>query len=72
MSTEQATPIPVIAYAAKSSEDVGGSIQMQLAAISEAVEREGGRENTAEYHDEAASAFRKSRGPGLEAALAHA
>lgn len=72
MSDPNATPIVVIAYAAKSSPDVGGSIPTQLAAIREAVEREGDREIVTEHRDEAISAYSKSRGPGLEAALTHA
>ena len=40
MSTEQATPVAVIAYAAKSSDDHHGSLPTQIAAISEAVKRE--------------------------------
>jgi DNA invertase Pin-like site-specific DNA recombinase len=72
VSTEQATPVAVIAYAAKSSDDHHGSLPTQIAAISEAVGREADREVVAEYRDEAVSAFRKSRGPELKLAVAHA
>src|SRR6266542_1880741 len=65
--TQQAAVI----YAAKSSEDVRGSIPDQLAACREHAEREGW-EVVAEHSDEAASAFKGNRGPGLAAAKAQA
>jgi hypothetical protein len=54
-----------VLYGAKSTADERGSIPAQLAACREAVEREGGREIVAEFSDEAASAYKGSRGPGL-------
>ena len=72
MSGEEATPIVTIAYAAKSTEDAGGSIGTQITAISEAVEREGERELVVSYSDESVSAYSKSRGSGLERARTHA
>src|SRR5262245_54001319 len=62
-------PIPAILYGAKSSGDEHASIPSQLAAIRDAIEHEGGREIIGEHSDEAVSAFRKSRGPGLAAAI---
>jgi len=60
-----------VLYAAKSTADPRGSIPTQLAECRAAAEREG-REVVAEYSDEGKSAYSGSRGPGLEAARAHA
>src|SRR4051794_10617594 len=60
---------PAVLYAAKSTEDKRGSIGTQFEDSRAAAE---GREIVAEYHDEAASAFKSDRGPGLKAALEHA
>jgi DNA invertase Pin-like site-specific DNA recombinase len=59
-----------ILYAAKSTEDVHGSIETQLAGCREDAEQEG-FPVAAEYRDEAVSAFKGNRGPGLAAALKH-
>jgi DNA invertase Pin-like site-specific DNA recombinase len=61
-----------VIYAAKSTEDEKDSIKSQLAEIREAIEREGERTIIGEFSDENVSAFRKSRGPGLAAAIAEA
>jgi DNA invertase Pin-like site-specific DNA recombinase len=58
-------------YAAKSTEDRRGSIPDQLVDCRAAVEREAGRTVVAEYTDEAFSAFRRNRGPGLADAQRH-
>ena len=60
--------VPCVIYAAKSTDDVRGSIDTQLADARAAIEREGGRRMVAEHTDEAASAYRGNRGPGLAAA----
>jgi site-specific DNA recombinase len=62
---------PAIIYAAKSTEDKRGSIPTQLEDCRAAAGAEG-REIVAEYQDEAASALKGDRGPGLKAALEHA
>jgi DNA invertase Pin-like site-specific DNA recombinase len=64
--------IRCVLYAAKSTEDRRGSIPDQLQECRDAVEREGSRRFVAEYVDEAFSAFRRSRGPGLVDAMQHA
>jgi len=66
--TENGT-IPAVIYAAKSTEDEHGSIPSQTAAVREAIEHEDGRVIVGEYSDEAVSAFKRSRGPGLAAAI---
>ena len=63
--------IPCIAYAAKSTADVRGSIPDQLADCRVMAEREGW-ERVAEYSDEAFSAYHGDRGPGLAQAREHA
>src|SRR4051794_26111722 len=63
----EARPQAVV-YAAKSTEDEHGSIPTQLADARTLAEREG-FEVVGEYQDEAASAYKGNRGPGLEAAL---
>src|SRR5690348_17288221 len=60
--------LPCVVYAAKSTEDVRGSIDTQLADCRAAIEREGGREVVGEDRDEGVSGFKRSRGPGLERA----
>jgi DNA invertase Pin-like site-specific DNA recombinase len=57
-----------ILYAAKSTEDVHGSIETQLADCRALAEREGWGV-VEDYQDEAASAYKGNRGPGLAAAL---
>src|SRR4051794_10893037 len=64
--------LPCVIYAAKSTDDVRGSIPTQLADCRTAIEREGNRQVVGEQADEAASAFRGNRGPGLAAAKAAA
>lgn len=64
-------PVAAVIYAAKSTEDLRGSIGTQLADCRAAAEAEQ-RAVVAEYRDEAASAFRGDRGPGLRDALGHA
>jgi DNA invertase Pin-like site-specific DNA recombinase len=61
-----------VIYAAKSTEDRRGSIPDQLRECREALAQEGSRVFVAEYVDEAFSAFRRSRGPGLVDAMQHA
>src|ERR1035441_560332 len=61
-----------ILYAAKSTEDRKDSIGGQLDAIKVAIAAEGDREVIGEHSDENISAFRKSRGPELEAAIERA
>lgn len=60
-----------IVYAAKSTEDIRGSIPTQLEDGRAMAAREGW-EVTCEYVDEAVSAWTGDRGPGLAAALGHA
>ena len=60
--------LPCVVYAAKSTEDIRGSIGSQLEDCRALIAREGGRRVVSEHFDEAASAFRRSRGPGLAAA----
>jgi site-specific DNA recombinase len=67
MSTKPAA----ILYAAKSTEDTRGSIPTQLQDARRLAEREG-LDVVAAYQDENASAYRGSRGPGLEDARQHA
>jgi DNA invertase Pin-like site-specific DNA recombinase len=64
--------LPCVAYAAKSTEDIRGSIGTQLEDCRAAIKREPARRLAAEHVDESASAFRRSRGPGLAAAKADA
>jgi hypothetical protein len=64
--------IPCILYAAKSTEDVRGSIPEQLRECREAVESDPRRRAVAEYFDEAFSAYRRDRGPDLREATQHA
>ena len=58
--------VPAVVYAAKSTEDVHGSIATQIEDCREAIESEGGRVLYAEpLRDENKSAFTGNRGPGL-------
>jgi DNA invertase Pin-like site-specific DNA recombinase len=66
-TTATTTPIPAVVYAAKSTEDLRGSIATQLADCRAAADS-AGRHVIAAHSDEAASAFKGNRGPGLEAA----
>ena len=56
-----------VIYGAKSTEDTHGSIGTQLADCRALAEREGWTV-IGEFHDEAFSAYKGNRGPGLEAA----
>lgn len=56
---------PCVIYAAKSTEDVRGSIPTQIADCRAAIERRGGRIYGEPQVDEKHSAFRANRGPGL-------
>src|SRR3954466_5550789 len=60
-----------VVYAAKSTEDKHGSLPTQRDDCRTLMEREG-EQVAAEYSDEGFSAYTRSRGPGLEAAKAHA
>jgi site-specific DNA recombinase len=62
---------PCVIYAAKSTTDEHGSIRSQLERCREHAARQGWW-IVGEYHDEAASAYKSSRGPGLRNAKAHA
>jgi hypothetical protein len=64
--------IPCIIYAAKSTEDRRGSIPDQLQECRLAIESDPLRRLVAEYSDEAFSAYRRDRGPGLKDAFQHA
>jgi DNA invertase Pin-like site-specific DNA recombinase len=61
--------IRCVTYAAKSTQDLRGSIPAQLLDCQEALDRAGDRLLVAEYSDEAASAFHGDRGPGLADAM---
>jgi DNA invertase Pin-like site-specific DNA recombinase len=63
--------LKAIVYAAKSTEDIRGSIPTQLQDGRAMAGREGW-DVVGEYVDEAASAWKGDRGPGLAAALDHA
>jgi site-specific DNA recombinase len=58
---------PCVIYAAKSTTDEHGSIRSQLEQCRKHAAREGWSV-AGEYHDEAASAYKGSRGPGLRTA----
>jgi site-specific DNA recombinase len=64
--------VACVIYAAKSTEDRRGSIPGQLADCRAAIAALPARSVVAEYTDEAFSAFRRNRGPGLAEAMAHA
>ncbi len=70
MSDEGA--IRCVIYAAKSTEDRRGSIPEQLRECREAIEADPRRRLVSEYVDEAFSAYRRDRGPGLRDATQHA
>jgi hypothetical protein len=61
-----------VIYAAKSTEDKRGSIPAQLRECREAIEADPRRRFVDEYKDEAFSAYRRDRGPGLRDATQHA
>jgi DNA invertase Pin-like site-specific DNA recombinase len=63
--------VPCVTYAAKSTEDIRGSLATQAEDCRAAIDTEGERIVVAEYADEAVSGFSRSRGPELAAALAH-
>ena len=64
--------IACVIYAAKSSEDLRGSIPGQLAECRTTIATHPERTVAAEYVDEAFSAYTGDRGPGLVDAMAHA
>jgi len=64
--------IPCVIYAAKSTEDKRGSIPEQLRECRESIESDPRRRFVDEYKDEAFSAYRRDRGPGLRDATQHA
>jgi hypothetical protein len=64
--------IPRVSYAAKSTENVRGSIPDQLRDCRETLDRAGDRLLVDEYSDEACSAYLGDRGPGLVDAMQHA
>lgn len=65
------TTIAAVIYAAKSTEDLRGSLPDQLQECRAAIESAGGRDVHAEYVDEAVSAFSQDRGQGLADAMQH-
>jgi hypothetical protein len=69
---EASATIPCVIYAAKSTEDKRGSIPEQRRECREAIEADPLRYVVAEYTDEAFSAYRRDRGPGLRDATQHA
>lgn len=71
-SSDADGPIPAVIYAAKSTDDLRGSIPTQLADCRASILREGARKVVAEEHDEGVSGYKKSRGAGLERAKAAA
>jgi len=68
---QEAVPIPCVIYAAKSSQDVRGSIPAQLAELRQAIAEDARRGVVAQYIDEAFSGYRRDRGPGLQEAIEH-
>jgi hypothetical protein len=60
-----------VIYAAKSTEDLRGSLPDQLQECRAAIERAGARDVHAEYADEAVSAYTQDRGPELADAMQH-
>ena len=72
--SEVATPsqhVRCVIYAAKSTEDIRGSLDTQVADCLAAAQAEN-REVVGKYQDEAMSAYHGDRGPGLRAAVEHA
>jgi DNA invertase Pin-like site-specific DNA recombinase len=67
--TANAVPAPAVLYAAKSDEDIHGSIPTQLEDGRALAEREG-LDIVDRFFDEAASAYKGDRGPELERAVA--
>ena len=67
MGTDESSPVPAVVYAAKSTEDKGGSIPDQITRTRTAAEAEG-RTVVDEYSDEAKSAYKGNRGPDLQRA----
>jgi DNA invertase Pin-like site-specific DNA recombinase len=63
-SDEKRRPTPVVAYAAKSTEDLHGSIKTQIEDCRALAEREGW-EIVCVFTDENKSAYHGNRGPGL-------
>jgi DNA invertase Pin-like site-specific DNA recombinase len=63
--------LAAVIYAAKSTEDKHGSITTQIADC-EALAARDGITVVGTYSDEAVSAYKRDRGPGLAAALEHA
>jgi len=61
---------PCVLYAAKSTEDLRGSLGTQLEDCRRTVAEAGSGTVVSEYSDEAVSGFSRSRGAGLVAALA--
>lgn len=61
--------MPCVIYAAKSTEDIRGSLATQVEDCRKAIQAESERIVVAEYADEAVSGFSRSRGPALAAAL---
>lgn len=68
---EEPGGIPCVVYAAKSTADRRGSIPEQLRECRESVRADPRRRLVAEYSDEAFSAYRRDRGPGLLDATQH-
>jgi DNA invertase Pin-like site-specific DNA recombinase len=64
--------VACVIYAAKSTEDRHGSIPEQLDECRTVIAGDSGRRLVAEYRDEAFSAYRRNRGPGLISAMQHA
>jgi site-specific DNA recombinase len=64
--------LPVVIYAAKSTEDVRGSLETQRADCEATIAREGEREIIGRFSDEAVSGYKSSRGDGLAEAKARA
>jgi DNA invertase Pin-like site-specific DNA recombinase len=63
--------VACVIYAAKSTEDLRGSLPDQLQECRTAIESGGTRHIHAEYADEAVSAFSQDRGQGLADAMQH-
>ena len=64
--------IPAVIYAAKSSEDLRGSLGTQIDDCRHAVAGAGTRAVVAEYADEGISGYKRSRGPSLANAMREA
>ncbi len=68
-SVSAVVSVPCVIYAAKSTEDLRGSLITQVEDCRRAINAEQDRDVVAEYADEAVSGFTRSRGPALTAAL---